>query len=308
MNTIMKSLACLTVTMGMMVGMSTAQAADKPVLNMCTGADGGSYYVTSNNAVSYIKSFDRKDQFDIELIDTTGSLEEVEMMQNAECDVILIQGDISDYEHDSGTLPSNNRIIPAYTETIIYLANTAHGKTDLEDIEGSDEYLIVVADGSGAYGTMRNFAKEDKGYDKNFKGMIMAFDAADAANIAASGVFNGKKVAGALLVTTPKSKTLKQISELYGEKLTIGNMGDKDFNDAQNSLGQDLYTDFEFPASKFAFLKHDTMGWNQNTLGVKAVFEFNVDSFVEKFENSRHGKKAASAVLQGLSQAVVGME
>lgn len=289
--------------LGAIVGMTAgiANASDKIDVNICGGSEGGTYISVAHDIAKSIQRQDRKGLLNVAVLETEGSYDNIDLMNEDECNIAILQGDVSAYAHATGKLSKDFKSYTAHTETIIYMANTKNGYTDLEKIEGKEDVYLVVANNSGSLGTLQNFANEDDGYKVNLESAIFADDAYDAAMIASTGTYNGKKVAGALLVTRPHTSSLiGELSEDFGATLTVGAMSDGDFDDAKDNNGEKLYFDVKFPSARYAFEKHETFG-DQSTLAVNAVAEFNPDFGIS---DRKQARKVSKIVKKGIAKAM----
>lgn len=230
----------------------TANAND---INIASGGEGGNYEWLAKKITGQIsqQAEKKKVNFNFEVLNTNGSIENIELFNEGDANIAIVQADALNMLKPSESFKSKT----AYTETVFWLYNKQHDKHDIEDIEGSDEYLMVIIDGSGADVTMQSFVAEDAGYKDNYENAIIAGDLYDAIDIVSEGTYNGKKVAGALYVgfSIPT-----EIATDFKSKVGIGEATDGDFNDATDINGNKLYKTCEIKKAQTSGMKVATWG------------------------------------------------
>ena len=213
--------------------LSSAVIADDFVI--ATGGEGGGYEWAGKIIGTEIqKQADKKRvDFDYEVINSTGSVENISLFNDGEAQLILAQADALNLHPVSGAKSKT-----LYTEVALWMYNLKYDIDDIEDIEGKKDYLMVLVDGSGGAVTMQSFVQEDSGYKVNFDNAILADDTYDAADIVCEGRYNGKKVAGMLIVgnTIPKD-----VKEDFKQCVGVGEATDYDFDDAKDVNKEPLY-------------------------------------------------------------------
>lgn len=216
---------------------STPTLADD--FNIATGSEGGGYerlgYAITGQMSKQLK---RKDMdMEMSVINTNGSLENIEMFNDGEAQAAVVQADALMVSKPSTPFKSKT----AHQEVVYFFVNKKNDVEDLEDIEGNTKYRIVLVQDSGADITFRNFVLEDSGYKKNYDNAIFAEDLYDAFDIVSEGTYDGSKVAGLLYVTRAGAIPREMLQD-FGNKVVIGALTDSDFNDAKDENGEDLYT------------------------------------------------------------------
>lgn len=275
---------------GVLLSMATmtTQADD---FIIATGSEGGGYEALGHRIVEQIKKgADRKKgvDFDLEVLNTNGSLENIELYDDGEVQASIVQADALQVSPPNRPYKSRS----AHQEVIYWFANKKNGYTDLEDIEGKKDVLMVIVEGSGASVTMANFVQEDKGYQNNLDKAILADDLYDAMDIVSEGTYEGKKVAGVLHVTRV-GKLSSELREDFGRKIVIGEMTDSDFNDAKDENGADLYTKCEVTKRAAAGFQTATV-FKPDTLCMTAKVIYTQD-----FED----KKARKVIKKAITKA-----
>lgn len=205
---------------------------------VATGSQGGGYEALGYKITSFVKqgAERKKIKMEYEVLNTNGSIENIQMFSDGEAQVAVVQADALNVMKPSKPFKSRS----AHQEVVYWFSNKENGYDDLSDIEGQKDVVMVLVEGSGAEITMQNFTIEDSGYKVNYQNAIRAYDLYEAFAIVSEGKFNGKKVAGVLHVTKPGAISRELLVD-FGRKVVIGEATDSDFNDAKDSEGQPLY-------------------------------------------------------------------
>ncbi len=270
------------------VFLSASVIADDLVI--ATGGEGGGYESLGKAIAQQVKkqSSKRGVDFDIEVVNSNGSVENIELLNDGDAQIAIVQADALNVNRPTVQVRTKS----AYQETVFWIYNKKNGVEDLEDIEGSDKELIVLVDGSGATITMKSFVQEDKGYSKNLESAIYADDNYDAADIVSEGRYNGKRVAGMLYVG--KSIPSEISKDFTG--LAIGELTDSDFNDAKDIGGESLYKNCDVLTNKIGGMSTSTI-FKPSTICVNAMVVY-ADTFESKGE-TRVIKKSINKALRG---------
>jgi len=236
---------------------------------IATGGEGGGYERAGKMIASEImKQAEKKDvDFDYELVNTAGSVENIEMFNDGEAQLIIAQADALNVHQLSG-----GKAKGLYTEAVTWIYNVKNKYKDLEDIEKKKDVLMVLVDGSGGMVTMQSFVQEDSGYKVNYDNAILADDNYEAADIVCEGRFNGKKVAGMLIVGNSIPNDIK--ADFKG-CLGVGEATDGDFDEAKDINKEDLYTKCEINKSAIGGL--DSPMGDIDTVCVKAMAVYSTD-------------------------------
>ncbi len=261
-------------------------------LVISTGTEGGGYEALGHSIVKQVKkqASKRKVDFDFEVINSTGSIENIENLNSGDAQVAIVQADALNVMKPSVPFKAKS----AHTETVWWIYNVQNGFKDLEDIEGSKSVALVLIEGSGAVITMQSFANEDSGYKTNYDSAIYADDVYDAFDLVAEGKANGRKVAGLLYVG---SQIPAEAAADFKGKVLVGEATDGDFDDAKDVNGDRLYQKCEVNKGKARGLV-DSWG-DPDTVCVKAMVAYSLD-----FEDS----KAEKVVKKGITKALRGVK
>lgn len=266
---------------------TTAVQADDFVI--ATASEGGSYEALGNNFAGQIKRQKGQD-FDIEVVNTNGTIENIEGLNDGTYQAAIVQMDgLNVYKP---TVPVRAKL--AHTEYVVWMYNKKNAYEDLEDIEGKENVAMVLVEGSGADVTMQSFVQADSGYKVNYENAIMAEDLYEAADIVADGVYDGVKVAGLLYTgqTVPQ-----EIASDFRSQISIGEATDGDFDDAEDFSGEPLYTKCDIDKRMIRGMETSTMG-KPDTVCLRAAIVYRTD-FEDKKAN-KAVKKAAAKTVRGL--------
>jgi len=267
------------------LSMSAAQADD---FIITTGSQGGGYERLGHMFMAQIKQ--QKVDLDLEVVNSNGSVENIECINTGECQAAIVQLDALNINPPKGMFKTKY----AHTEKVLWLYNKGLGFSDLSDIEGKKDVFIVIVDGSGAQVTLNSFVQEDAGYKVNADSAIYADDFYEAVSIVADGRSGSKKVAGTLYVG---ASIPAEIANDFKDKVLVGEATDSDFNDAEDINGEPLYTNCEI--EKQVLRGMNTSTWsNPSTVCVKAAIVYKAD----------YDKKTMKALNKAATKATRGLQ
>lgn len=134
----------------------------RPVVKVCTGRSDGTYFQAVTN-------FDMlTNEVKLRGIPTNGSVQNLQMLQNGECDMALVQRDAYltyDKENPNSGLELQ-RIGDLYNEYTHLYCSTESDVYHLSDLKGRTDMMMFVGDtGSGAAVTWDNFKEAYDGLD-----------------------------------------------------------------------------------------------------------------------------------------------
>jgi hypothetical protein len=261
-------------------------------LTIKTGAEGGGYHrlgvkiqeMMTREAVKNRENININQEF------SNGTIENIQSFDSEQSDIVIVQADGLNVNPPTRSF----RASKGPMETVFWLYNKDHAKTDLADIEGSKEYLVVVVDDSGAKVTLDSFVKEDKGYKTNADNVILAEDLFEAAAIVSEGRYENSKVAGLLYVGT---RLPSDITEDFSKNIRVGTLdGDKDFNDAKDVNGENLYVNCEITKQQRGTIQSEGW-WDPNTICVRSMV-----IYPTRFENKKIRKIVRRGVVKATSK------
>lgn len=257
---------------------------------IATGGEGGGYERQGKIVAHNVKSQGKKYKVDFvtEVINTSGTIENIEMFNDSLVEAIVVQADGLNVMPLSRPFKSKVSL----TESVLWIHNKAHGYADIEDIEGKKDVLMVLVENSGSIVTMRSFKNEDSGYEVNYDSAILVDELYDAVDIVADGTYNGKKVAGVLYVS---SSIPAEIVSDFSSKVAVGEATDADFNDAQDVEGNPLYSNCKVKSSQLNGMSTSNSWSDVSTVCVRSMIVYKID-----FDH----KKAHRAVKKAVNKAV----
>lgn len=251
----------------LLVTLSVTAHADDFVIT--TGGEGGGYERLGHIFSTEIKK-QSKHNLEPEVINSNGSIENIECINQGECQAAIVQMDALNVSPPNKPVKTKS----AHTEYVAWLFNKELGFDDFSDIEGKEDVFIVIVDGSGAKVTLDSFVREDSGYKVNADSAILADDFYEAVSMVADGRVGSKKVAGTLYVG---SAIPPEIASDFKNKVYVGEATDADFNDAEDINGERLYENCKIDKNLLRGMSAST--WSDpSTVCVKAAIIYTTDS------------------------------
>jgi len=275
MNRILSlALACAVVSLS---SFAVAQEEKTPI-RICTGAEDGVYYEIGTIFRKWSKNQP------IEVIESSGSLDNIEKVIAGECDAFISQPDA--LNQAAATTPRIKKLFrpvgALHREYLHVLCNREAGHEDLSDLEGTEEKLNIGPPGSGSWTTWQNLVKEDSGYES-------IKTESDPNDLALSSVASGE-TACMLVASGLHSGSVDSADQNYGDSVTLVGANDKDFNDATSIDGKTLYSYSEIDG----VYPNLNGGWGVDTLSWSAQVYASTEALDSK-ELSALAKTVASA-------------
>jgi len=279
MNTTIKLLA--GVALGTLAFCSTASAAERLKVNLCTGGEGKPYNLTGE----YIAGF-LKDSRNIELnvVTSKGTWDNIERtVVDPQTPESIANGDSCQAfigQPDGAVLLKRKNPAAAAKLQIIgngpreflhVLCSKESGVNDLSDLSGDNTKSVALgANGSGAWLIWQNFIAEDKSYAEV---QVTNEEGAIALASVSSNTTTCMLVPAAL-----GNATLLQADQDFGDQLTLAGANDMDFNDAVNIDGKPLYRWQDIPSGTYPT---NLQGWfsGKETVAWTAGIYINKDAF-----------------------------
>ncbi len=242
-------------------------AADKDTLNLCTGGKKGVYFATGKK----LKSATAGGDLNIELLNTNGSwynIKEVAKDDGA-CEAAIVQADAYALlaKQDKAAAASIDRIGSLHHEYVHLVCNAKIDGDDETILESGDEGSRTIAigkQGSGAWVTWNNLIAEDDDYGKVTKPLFLG------GTLAASKVADGAEADCLLYVAGLGSSRMHKMDVSFGEELRIRDFDDRDFDDAVDPKGNQLYEFAKLPRDYPRGLQKPYWGAN-NTIRQRAI-------------------------------------
>lgn len=245
-------------------------AVDK--LTACSGGEGGQYERTMKSVMSEIGPRAKKvlgHNVDVKVINTGGSLENVELLNDGTCQIAIMQADVANIAN----LPPKVSIVDAHEEVVYWLYSLQNDVSDFGTMENSvnyEKFAIATVEGAGVNSTLANFVREDEDY-KNIQ-VVEFSDWYDAAEAVANGytLRNGKKVQIAgMLYTGMRGVISSDITEQFAKKIGVGELDDSDFHAAKDRNGSPLYKQCQLTGEDMAGLTDKFLS-DQDTVCMRA--------------------------------------
>ncbi|EFO31673.1 conserved hypothetical protein [Roseibium sp. TrichSKD4] len=218
----------------------------KPPISICSGTDGGSYYLAAKAIADSLA----KEKITSEvLVDTGGSLGNISRALRGECNVLVSQPDamVNLKRNDPASAREFVTVASLHEEYLILLVNRDGKVGELDDLESyGKEASIVLGDPdfSGAVQTWANLVAEDDDY-----GAVRIASEHDDPEFALEALAQGE-VDAILLVTRIKAnRALSEANSYLSKKLRIGAMNDGDVDDAVDLAGDPLLVSVGVPSN-----------------------------------------------------------
>lgn len=252
---------------------STAHAADKMVVNLCTGSEGRPYHLTGEYIGQFLK--DSKN-VTLRVINTKGTWDNIErttgtpanettVASGEACHAFIGQPDGAVLlKRKNPAAASKLRIIGQGPREFLHvICNKEAGVDDLSDLEGDNSKKIALgATGSGAWLIWQNFISEDESYAE-------VQTTTEEGAVALASVSSGDTTC-VLVPAALGNATVAQADVDFGDALVLAGANDWDFNDAKNIDGKPLYKWQKIPSGTYPenlqgwFSAKDTVAWKAN--------------------------------------------
>lgn len=280
-----KFILMLGVALAATVTASSANAADKMVVNLCTGGEGKPYNLTGEYIAGFLR--DSKN-VDIRVITTHGTWDNIERtVLTTPDDAKVASGEVCHAfigQPDGAVLlkrknpaaATNLRIVGQGPREFLHvLCSKESGVTDLEQLAGDNSKSVALgADGSGAWLIWQNFIAEDKSY-----GEVQVTNEEGA--IAMASVASNTTTC-MLVPAAVGNATVAQADTDFGDSIVLAGANDWDFNDAKNIDGKPLYKWQSIPSGSYPtylqagwFTSKDTVAWQAGIYVNKNAFANN---------------------------------
>lgn len=277
----MKYLVMIGAAAAAIMATSTAHAADKMVVNLCTGGEGKPYHLTGQ----YIGQF-LKDSKNVQLrvINTKGTWDNIQRtVDTPATDATVASGEACHAfigQPDGAVIlkrknpaeASKLRIIGQGPREFLHvLCNKNSGVDDLSDLAGDNSKSVALgATGSGAWLVWQNFISEDKSYAE-------VQTTTEEGAVALASVSSGDTTC-VIVPAALGNATVAQADVDFGDELTLVGANDWDFNDAKSIDGKPLYTWQKIPSGTYP---EHLQGWfsSKETIAWKANIYVNTDYF-----------------------------
>jgi TRAP transporter TAXI family solute receptor len=266
-----------------------SKAPEKPVVRFATGQSGGWY----NKAGDIFKGLGVAKNLDVQLIPTSGSLDNLNLLAEGKADLALVQSDalalMQKKQPDKKMVSEQAELYVEYAQLI---ANRDGGVTALKDLDSRKHFVYVGPKGSGTAITWEGLCEQDP----RLKRILVKYD--DYGKCLIEVRKNPKALM--MFVGALNSEWLKlaeQEAERSG-KLRLVAIQDSQFADKVDKHGNKIYKFVEIPSDIYPALQK---GWlfsgAVKTLGVQAVLVLRTE-WAEKY-----GPVAMDAMTATLQEA-----
>ena len=255
-----------------------AAAQVLPQFNMCTALPTGNYHVFGNMMRSMAQNVE------INLITTSGSLENLAKLDSGVCDGALAQADAYWLyaERNPATKLAFERIPDIYKEYGLFYCNRDSGVDDVDDLEEvAGKTLYVGAEGSGGEVMWANIVKEDDEFGVTTVKKM-------GGNAALMAMKSNKKSCG-LYVSAGNSQFMKDLIK-HSKWAKLVPATDGAFDEAEDPEGKRLYKFETIPSSTYGELQG---GW----LSSVETITVSADFLVSKAWIKRNGNTAYDGVI-----------
>jgi TRAP-type uncharacterized transport system substrate-binding protein len=272
-----------------------AQAADK--FRLCTGNAKLNYFAAGQHLKRHAAG--------VEVIETKGSLDNLDKVTAGECDGAFVQADalLVYSSRNAKAISALQRAGVLYQEQANLVCNRK-AYTSARMVDLNSNFMVAIGpEGSGANTTWAAFVAADKAR----YGKVRTSDL--TGTLALSAVNDGSEVQCALIVTALNAPFLKNEAPKYADSVVMVATDDRDMTkNAKDSRGQPVYTYGEIPANTYKGIQPTGMfGGSKavDTIQLDAVFVANRDWIAahgSEFEKIVDGFANAKPDIQKLVQ------
>ncbi len=268
--------------------------AQTPTFRLCTGSSAGNYFKAGHHL--------KKLSPNVEVIETQGSLDNLDRMLSGKCDGAFVQSDaLRVYSsRNAQAISQIERAGVLYQEHAHLLCNRNAGVNRIVHLKNTHT-VAVGPDGSGARTTWEAFVLADKKLYAPVK-----IDNRSGVR-ALSAVADGSAVQCMLWVGALGSSYMKNDASQSGDRIVLVGTDDRDMvKTAKDSRGQPVYAYGEIPAGTYPRIQP-----SGTVFGTKAVDTITVDAlFVTNVGWINANERAYDTILRsfaGAKPAIVDM-
>lgn len=248
-------------------------AGGKPHLNLCSGPDGGNYQLSAQQVLKQ-----GRDRLDIKIVDTKGSMENLDKLAAGECDAAPVQNDAFrvykvKYSRDAGGL---ERAGPLYQEYAHLVCNRKAGISRVTDLMSNKFGVAIGPGGSGSSVTWDSWVLADKRYGQAPTVPLAGLRALEKVKL-------GDEAACMVFTAALNSAFVKGDVNNAGEYVHLIKANDGDFDNAKDEKGQPIYHYADIPGGTYPKIQDGTFGSAVRTVAVDAMWVVRTD-WIEKNE------------------------
>jgi len=241
-------------------------AATAAPFKLCTGNAKLNYYAAGQHLKRHAK--------DIEVVESKGSLDNLDKVTAGECDGAFVQSDalLVYSQRNAKAISALQRAGVLYQEQANLLCNRkAYTSSRMVDLNSN--YTVAIGpEGSGANTTWAAFVAADKAR----YGKVRTSDL--TGTLALSAVNDGSEVQCALIITALNAPFLKSEAPQYASGVVLVATDDRDMTkNAKDNRGNPVYTYGEIPAGTYKGIQPSGMFGSKavDTIQLDAVFVAN---------------------------------
>lgn len=243
----------------------SAHAAEK--LHLCTAAQNGNYYFAGAQIAQQARG-----TLDVDVLETRGSMENLERIEKGECDGAIVQSDaFTAYQRQyPKSILKLERSAALYNELVHLLCNRARGITKITKLTGKD-VVAVGKNGAGSAVTWDGFVTADA---KTYKPVQTAPIDGERA---LAKVADGTDVQCMLFTAGLNTPFIKDVATAYKGKIVLVPTDDSDIKDVKDAKGGRLYEYVEIPSGMYKGIQDGTFSSAVPTIAVTALLVVNSD-------------------------------
>jgi len=267
--------------------LTTFARAQTLTFRLCTGSSAGNYFKAAHHLKKLVPS--------IEVVETQGSLDNLDRMLSGKCDGAFVQSDalLVYSSRNAQAISQIERAGVLYQEHAHLLCNRNAGISRIVNLKGSHT-VAVGPEGSGARTTWEAFVLADKKLYSPVK-----IDGRSGVR-ALSAVADGSAVQCMLWVGALGSSYMKNDASQSGDRIVLAASDDRDMvKSAKDSRGQPVYAYGEIPSGTYPRIQP-----SGTVFGTKAVDTIVMDAlFVANVGWINANERAYDTILRGFAGA-----
>lgn len=251
---------------------ATAFAQTPQNIRFCSGPSGGNYEFS---ALEIAKNYNSSGKGKIDVINTRGSIENLDKLRDNQCDIAIVQNDaLRVYNKSSRNAQKVERLGKLYNEYVHFICNRKSNITRITQLSPAIT-VAIGPQGSGSSVTWESFKQSDE----KLYGPIptVPFGGLKAVEKTAEGT-----EAQCMIFTSAlrSSYVVNDIDAIHGKNLVLADADDSDFDNAKDA-NQSIYSREEIPSDTYKGLQkgRGTFGGlgSVSTVAVSAIIVTSAD-------------------------------
>ena len=270
---------------------SVSFAQEIPTMRICSGMKNGNYEYTAKTIAGMADA----SEVTVQVINTSGSMDNLKKIASGECDAAIVQSDASYvYNKDVGDIDAM-KAADLYTEYAHLLCRRDTGISDLGGLNEKTK-ILIGPNGGGSAVTWRGMVLADKEYGGDYYTKIPTLPSKNKASDLVQLVSGEADCL--FYVGTPGNSLMSRDANKQGDTLGLVTVADKDFDDptVTDSKGNtsSIWNDGELPYSSYGKIMPSGLFGRKsvNTITVTAQFLIS-----KAFETDANDDAVASVVL-----------